>query len=58
LSESLAAEVKGFGINVSIIEPTGFDTDWGGSSAAHTVAIPSYNGVKAWQDVALAAQGK
>jgi NAD(P)-dependent dehydrogenase (short-subunit alcohol dehydrogenase family) len=47
LSESLAAEVKGFGIHVSIIEPTGFDTDWGGSSAAHTVAIPAYNDVKA-----------
>jgi short-subunit dehydrogenase len=47
LSESLAAEVKGFGINVSIIEPAGFDTDWGGSSAAHTAANPDYNGVKA-----------
>jgi short-subunit dehydrogenase len=47
LSESLAAEVKGFGIHVSIIEPTGFDTDWGGSSATHTAAIPDYNGVKA-----------
>src|ERR1700743_1429290 len=47
LSESLAAEVKGFGISVSIIEPAGFDTDWGGSSAAHTTANPAYNGVKA-----------
>lgn len=47
LSESLAAEVKAFGINVSIIEPTGFDTDWGSSSAAHTTAIPDYNNVKA-----------
>src|SRR5580704_10852399 len=47
LSESLAAEVKGFGIKVSIIEPAGFDTDWGGSSAAHTAAHPEYNGVKA-----------
>ena len=47
LSESLAAEVKGFGIHVSIIEPAGFDTDWGGSSAAHTAANPDYNGVKA-----------
>ena len=47
LSESLAAEVKGFGIHVSIIEPAGFDTDWGGSSAAHTAAIPDYNDVKA-----------
>jgi NAD(P)-dependent dehydrogenase (short-subunit alcohol dehydrogenase family) len=47
LSESLAAEVKGFGINVSIIEPAGFDTEWGGSSAARTVAIAVYNDVKA-----------
>jgi short-subunit dehydrogenase len=47
LSESLAAEVKGFGIKVSIIEPAGFDTEWGASSAAHTVAIPAYNEVKA-----------
>src|SRR6201985_3735201 len=47
LSESLAAEVKDFGINVSIIEPAGFDTDWGGASAAHTTANPAYNGVKA-----------
>jgi len=47
LSESLAAEVKDFGIKVSIIEPTGFDTEWGGSSAAHTVAMPEYTEVKA-----------
>lgn len=46
LSESLAAEVKGFGIKVSIIEPAGFDTEWGGSSAARTVPIPAYNEVK------------
>jgi short-subunit dehydrogenase len=47
LSESLAAEVKGFGIHVSLIEPAGFDTEWGGSSAAHTAENPDYNGVKA-----------
>jgi NAD(P)-dependent dehydrogenase (short-subunit alcohol dehydrogenase family) len=47
LSESLAAEVKGFGIKVSIIEPAGFDTEWGSSSAAHTVVMPEYNEVKA-----------
>ncbi len=47
LSESLAAEVKGFGIHVSIIEPAGFDTEWGSSSAARTVAMPEYNEVKA-----------
>src|ERR1700744_2087676 len=47
LSESLAAEVKGFDIKVSIIEPAGFDTEWGSSSAAHTSAMPEYNAVKA-----------
>jgi NAD(P)-dependent dehydrogenase (short-subunit alcohol dehydrogenase family) len=46
LSESLAAEVKGFGVKVSIIEPSGFDTEWGSSSAAQTTAIPAYNDVK------------
>lgn len=33
LSETLAQEVKGFGINVSLIEPNGFSTDWSGASA-------------------------
>jgi NAD(P)-dependent dehydrogenase (short-subunit alcohol dehydrogenase family) len=47
LSESLAAEVKGFGIHVTIVEPSGFDTDWGGASATHTHAMPDYDGVKA-----------
>jgi short-subunit dehydrogenase len=47
LSESLAAEVKGFGIKVSIIEPSGFDTEWGSSSAARTVAMAEYSEVKA-----------
>jgi len=47
LSESLAAEVKGFGIHVSIVEPAGFDTEWGSSSAARTTAMPEYNEVKA-----------
>src|ERR1700761_7496617 len=47
LSESLAAEVKGFGIHVTIVEPSGFNTDWGGSSAVHTLALPAYNEVKA-----------
>ena len=47
LSESLAAEVKDFGINVSIIEPAGFDTEWGSSSAVRTAAMPEYNEFKA-----------
>lgn len=47
ISETLAAEVKGFGINVTLIEPNGFSTDWAGASAAHSEAIPAYDGVKA-----------
>src|SRR6202012_3201600 len=37
-SETLAIEVKDFGINVSLIEPNGFSTDWSGASAFQTEA--------------------
>ncbi|WP_018341803.1 SDR family NAD(P)-dependent oxidoreductase [Cytophaga aurantiaca] len=47
LSESLAAEVKGFGIDVTIVEPNGYSTDFGSGSATHTTAIPAYDPVKA-----------
>ena len=47
LSETLATEVKGFGINVSIVEPNGFATDWGGASAIHTQPMKEYDAVKA-----------
>ncbi|WP_183561948.1 SDR family oxidoreductase [Mucilaginibacter sp. SP1R1] len=47
LSETLATEVKGFGINVTLIEPNGFATDWAGASATHTQGMPEYDGVKA-----------
>jgi len=36
LSETLATEVKSFGIHVSLIEPNGFSTDWSGASAIQT----------------------
>jgi len=35
ISQSLAQEVKDFGIHVTLIEPGGFSTDWGGASAKH-----------------------
>jgi len=47
LSETLASEVAGFGIKVSLIEPNGFSTDWAGASSAQTQSIPAYDGVKA-----------
>jgi len=36
LNETLASEVKDFGIKVSLIEPNGFSTDWSGASAFQT----------------------
>ncbi|MDQ6835268.1 MAG: SDR family oxidoreductase [Actinomycetota bacterium] len=45
ISQSLAQEVKDFGIKVTLIEPGGFSTDWGGSSARHADALDSYRDV-------------
>jgi len=42
-SQSLAQEVAGFGIKVTIIEPGGYSTDWGGSSAKHATRLPAYD---------------
>lgn len=41
LTESLAQEVAGQGIKVTLIEPGGFTTDWAGSSAVRADAMPS-----------------
>ena len=46
LSETLAQEVKGFGINVTLVEPNGFATDWAGSSAAQSQKLEAYDGVR------------
>ena len=41
-SEALSKEVAPFGIYVTLIEPGGFSTDWGGSSAKHAQEMPEY----------------
>jgi NAD(P)-dependent dehydrogenase (short-subunit alcohol dehydrogenase family) len=46
LSQALAQEVADFGIKVTLIEPTGYSTDWGGASARHTTPLPAYDGVR------------
>ena len=46
LSQALAQEVAGFGIKVTLIEPGGYSTDWGGSSAKHARELPVYDDVR------------
>jgi NAD(P)-dependent dehydrogenase (short-subunit alcohol dehydrogenase family) len=41
-SQALAQEVAGFGIHVTLVEPGGFATDWGGSSASRSAEHPAY----------------
>jgi NAD(P)-dependent dehydrogenase (short-subunit alcohol dehydrogenase family) len=45
MTESLAQEVAGFGIKVTLVEPGGFDTDWGSASAVVADAQPHYRGL-------------
>jgi len=42
-SQSLATEVAEFGIRVTLIEPSGFSTDWAGPSASHSAPLPAYD---------------
>jgi len=46
-SQSLAAEVAGFGIKVTIVEPGGYATDWGGPSAVRATQMPAYDSARA-----------
>jgi NAD(P)-dependent dehydrogenase (short-subunit alcohol dehydrogenase family) len=42
-TQSLAQEVRAFGIKVTLLEPGGYETDWNGPSAAHTEPLPAYD---------------
>ncbi len=46
-SQALSNEVESFGIHVTLVEPGGFDTDWGGSSSKRSEPIPAYDEAKA-----------
>ncbi len=46
LSQSLAAEVADFGIWVTLVEPTGYQTDWAAGSAVRTEPIAAYDPVR------------
>jgi len=45
-SQSLAQEVAGFGIKVTIVEPAGYATDWSGPSAKRSAPIAAYDEVR------------
>jgi NAD(P)-dependent dehydrogenase (short-subunit alcohol dehydrogenase family) len=45
-SQSLSQEVAGFGIDVTLIEPGGYSTDWSGPSAKRSEQNPDYSGVR------------
>src|ERR1700753_1786839 len=46
LSQSLAQEVAGSGIKVTLVEPASYDTDWSGPSAKHSAPLPAYDPVR------------
>jgi NAD(P)-dependent dehydrogenase (short-subunit alcohol dehydrogenase family) len=50
MSETLAAEVAGFGIHVTIVEPGAYRTDFAGSSSKSTRQDPAYAAVRASQE--------
>jgi NAD(P)-dependent dehydrogenase (short-subunit alcohol dehydrogenase family) len=54
-SQALAAEVRALGIHVTIVEPGGYATDWGGSSAVRAERLPVYEEMRAELDRRLAA---
>jgi short-subunit dehydrogenase len=53
IGEALAAEVKQFGINVSLVEPNGYSTAWSGASAIHTKPMQEYDKLKAKQQASF-----
>ena len=48
-SQSLAAEVAGFGIKVTLIEPAGYSTDWRGPSAVVAEGLAEYDPVREYR---------
>jgi NAD(P)-dependent dehydrogenase (short-subunit alcohol dehydrogenase family) len=46
-SQALAAEVREFGIKVTIVEPGGYATEWGGPSAKRAAPLPAYDAARA-----------
>lgn len=54
-SQSMSMEVAEFGIRVTLVEPTGYRTDWGSSSAVRAEPMPAYD---AFREQLAAARAK
>lgn len=54
-SQSLSGEVAGFGVHVTLVEPTGYATDWAFASAVRCEPMPEY---EAFREQMLAARAK
>jgi NAD(P)-dependent dehydrogenase (short-subunit alcohol dehydrogenase family) len=55
---SLAAEVREFGVKVTLVEPAGYATDWAGPSAVHAERLPTYDGFRATMALPAAKRGE
>jgi NAD(P)-dependent dehydrogenase (short-subunit alcohol dehydrogenase family) len=53
-SQALAQEVASFNVDVTLIEPGGFDTDWAGPSSKRSAPLPDYEQAHADADRARA----
>jgi len=53
-SQSLQAEVGGFGIKVTIVEPGAYATDWSGTSGRRATMLAAYEGVRAAREAVRA----
>ncbi|MBN9620530.1 MAG: SDR family NAD(P)-dependent oxidoreductase [Actinobacteria bacterium] len=56
LTSSLAMEVQGFGIAVTLVEPAGYATDWGTTSAVHAGRLAAYDDFRANLPVSASAK--
>src|SRR3984957_9187442 len=57
ISQALAQEVKEFGINITLVEPGGFSTDWSGPSSKRSEPNPAYDGLRERQQQWRGRQG-
>jgi NAD(P)-dependent dehydrogenase (short-subunit alcohol dehydrogenase family) len=54
-TQALAQEVAGFGIHVTLIEPGGYSTDWGGPSSRQSEELDAYAEIRAARNASRAA---